>query len=532
MLPKKVSNMTEEIENSGILPPITIDGLTPSINIQNQVNDKNEEKISTKRKVVLLVNDDITNAVNRGLYESIIYQGEPYFLRCYNAKRGNAEIKLFSLQRIVTLKDELLNGDLKKTKYKPKESTLEALPFECLNTIGEVSSTIPDRQELFDRVLSTIQSFVDIPIEWYRVCTLVVLLSYEQHKFNWLPYLGIFGDTGSGKSILAEVLSYLCYRGAYFIQVNSANVYHFLKEYEETVPTFAEDETQGFEKDTEKSKIYKAGNSKNGKVPRVLTTPTGSKLLVYPTYCLKILAGEQVPIVKGLNERLLTINMSKGKASKDWYARGIDEMTHLKELKMDLLKWHMVNYSNQYSDDIKATCRIENNLRPLRTIAKGLSVEKEFDCWCREAIQRNQNEKKSTLEGFVVEAVYDLVINGDYELEKVMQGQAVTKIYISFDDLWARLKIITFATTDGLNEKLITNEFGEVSKNKIGRILTDIFGSKTISRTPSGSSGIKVRFRVFNAETLGRVVSNYFDEEETERFKQRIQQSNKETNNA
>ena len=77
---------------------------------------------------------------------------------------------------------------------------------------------------------------------------------------------------------------------------------------------------------------------------------------------------------------------------------------------------------------------------------------------------------------------------------------------------------------------MIANVFGEVSKNKIGRVLTDISGSKPISRTPNGSSGIKVRYRVFDANTLGRVVSNYFDEEETEQFKQRIQQPNKESN--
>jgi len=516
--------LTEEIQDSGF-PLINSDGLTPSTNTQNQKNKKEKEKISTKRKVLISVNDDILNAANRGLYESIIYQGEPCFLRCYNAHRGDDSVKLFSLEKVVTLKDESLNGDTKKTKYKPKDSTLEALPFELLYITGEISNAIPTRQELFDRVLTIIESYVDLPRDWSRVCALFVLLSYEQHKFNWLPYLGVFGDTGSGKSILAELLSYLCYRGGYFIQANSANIYYFLKEYEDTVPTFAEDETQGFEKDTEKSKIYKAGNSKNGKVPRVLTTPTGSKLVVHPVYSLKMLAGDQVPTVKGLNERLLTINMAKGKANKDWYARGKEEMAALKELKMDLLKWRMVNYSNQYPNDIQATCRIENNLRPLRTIANGLSIEGEFEDWCKEAIKKSQNEKKETLEGCVVEAIYELVANGNYEAEKVLQGQEIKKVYISFDDIWEKLESVTYATTDGFNEKLITNEYGEVSKNKVGRILTDIFGSKTISRTPNGSSGVKVRYRVFDSDILGRVVGNYFDEQETERLKQRIQQS-------
>lgn len=518
--------MTENIEDSGSIPPINIDGLTPSTNKEENKSCKNEEeKILTKRKTLLLINDDISNYSKRGLYESIIVQEEPYFLRCFSADRNKDRPKHFSIERVVYIKDDFINGEHQETKYLPKNSSLEALPFECaeIDILEPISHSIPTTQELFDSILSMIQSYVDIPLDWSRVCALIVLLSYEQHKFNWVPYLGIFGDTGSGKSILAELLSSLCYRGGYFIQVNSANVYHFLKEYEDTVPTFAEDETQGFEKDSEKSKIYKAGNSKYGKVPRILTTQTGYKLLVYPTYCLKILAGEQVPIVKGLNERLLSINMSKGKAHRDWYARD-NEIAEIKKLKWDLLKWRMVNYSCQYSDDIKATCRIENNLRPLRTLAKGLSIEQQFEDWCKEAIKKSQSEKKSTLEGCVVEAIYSLINNSKYEPETIMQGQETTKVYLSFDSLWEKLKTVTFGTTDGFNEKLITNEFGEISKNKVGRVLTDIFGSKTISRK-SLDSDSKARFRAFEVNTLLRVVSNYFEEEETDRLKQKIQQS-------
>ena len=185
---------------------------------------------------------------------------------------------------------------------------LEALQFTCMEPpIDIIAYTVITTQELFDRMVSIVKLYADIPFDWANVCALLVLLSYEQHKFNWVPYLGIFGDTGSGKSVLTEIMSQLCYRCGYFTQENSADIYQYLSEYEGTIPSLAEDEIQGFEKDTDKIKIYKSGNSRSGKTSRILTSNEGRKLQSFPTYCLKILAGEQVPTVKGLNERILPV---------------------------------------------------------------------------------------------------------------------------------------------------------------------------------------------------------------------------------
>ncbi len=74
------------------------------------------------------------------------------------------------------------------------------------------------------------------------------------------------------------------------------------------------------------------------------------------------------------------------------------------------------------------------------------------------------------------------------------------------------------------NEKLQTVEFGEITKNKIGRILSNIFASKSVSKADATNN--KVRCRSFEIEMLLRVISNYFDEPETERLNLKIQQSN------
>ncbi len=458
---------------------------------------------------------------DNGLYESILVNDKPCFLQLYSPNANGVETKLFALKTHVEIADV-------KERWTPKDTTLEALPFHNIEDIVEINLanltyTVPTAQNLFDRIVSTLKTYVNMQDDFFTLCALMVMLTYEQHKFNWVPYLGIFGDTGSGKSALTELMSNLSYRCGYFTEVNSANIYQYLSEYKGTVPCLAEDEIQGFEKDTEKIKIYKSGNSKSGRVPRILTTPTGRQFLVYPTYCFKILAGEQVPTVKGLNERTLAINMSKGRVSKNWYDRTEEDIAKIKKLKWDLLKWRMANYGNQYLSNVQATSRIENNLKPLRAIAKGLSIEQDFENWCNDAIQKSQSEKKETLEGCVVESVYNLVNSGLFESEVVLQGQEVTKIYLNFDELWNNFKKITFATND-FADKVQTNDFGEVTKNRIGRVLTNIFGSKSITRN---QSNVKIRCRVFEVRTLLNVVSNYFDEEEAQSINQKIQSKSK-----
>ncbi len=440
-----VEILTEELEDSGSIPLISTDGLTPSNN--NQVKDK-KEKPKIVSKSLLFIGDDIENYSKRGLYEAVFFNSQPYFLRCFNADRTGNSPKLFALQKSISTYEESTSGNPQKVMFAPKVTSLELLPFDFgeteLESVFEGNKyAIPTTQELFDRIYAMIKLYADISSDWLNVSSLMVLMSYEQHKFNWLPYLGIFGDTGSGKSVLTEILSYLCYRCGYFFETNSADIYQYLSEYEDTIPCLAEDETQGLEKDSEKIKIYKSGSSKSGKVIRILQTPNGRKLLSYPTYCFKIITGEQTPTVKGLNERILCIPSSKGKPSKHWYDRTDKDTNEIKRLKWDLLKWRMANYCNSYQNEINSTSRIEDNLKPLEVLAKGLSISSDLEKWAKETIQKSESEKKSTLEGCTVEAVYTIINRGLFAKETVLQGQLASKLFISFDTIWEQIKTIT-----------------------------------------------------------------------------------------
>ena len=119
-----------------------------------------------------------------------------------------------------------------------------------------------------------------------------------------------------------------------------------------------------------------------------------------------------------------------------------------------------------------------------------------------------------------------MINQGSFNIEPVLQGQRITRIYIKFDDFWDAFNGITLATKiDFHPEKVQTIEFGEVTKNKLGRILTNIFNSKTV--TKSNADNTKSRFRSFDVVTLLRVISNYYGEAETETIKCKIQGTSK-----
>lgn len=525
--------MTEStIENCGFRPQEDKNGFKPS-----NKNQSSSTRLVNQPKPKIILSTKVSFEVNAsnefkdsdiGIFESILENKLPWFILCYPAKMDNDTVtKKFALRPFVSRYIQALNeNETRQTieKIEPKQFVFESLPFTDMErssetNIDDTMYSIPDVQNLFSRIELMLKNYVDMSRDFINLCSLMVLMSYEQHKFNWVPYLGIFGDTGSGKSVLTELMSFLCYHCGYFTQANSADIYQFLSEFEGTIPTFAEDETQGMDKDFDKMKIYKSGNSKNGKVPRILQTNDGRKFLSFPTFCFKILAGEQIPTVKGLNERTLTINMSKGKPQKNWYFLTDNERNEIKKLKWDLLKWRLANYENRYPTGTAIT-RIENNLYPLRAIAKGLIIEHDFENWCNDAIAKSQNAKKATIEGCVSESIFNVITANNFEAEKVLQGEICTRIYIDFEVLWIKFKDLTNAKIDNFQtDKMHTVEFGEVTKNKIGRILTDIFNSKTMTITKDKQ---KVRCREFTVETLLRVLSNYHDEQEVGFIKNEI----------
>ncbi len=442
-------------------------------------------------------------------FESVFNDDEPVFL-FFDGENGKfVSQKNFAMQN--------------RINYVPRTiaQTFETVPFElsCRINMNEPLS----KEELFQKVYETIASYVDLPRKHLILCSLFVLLSYFQHCFNWLPYINIKGDNDSGKTVLAEILASLSYRGMLFTSPTSADLYQFLHQYKGTIPTFFEDEIQGLERDTEKAKIYKSGNTITGTVPRIIMRPI-RRLVSFPTFCLKALIGKETPKVKGLIERTIFIPMSKGKPSKAWYNRMEREKQNIIDLKMELLKWRIINYETsdydyQRFENKQSNGRIDDNLYPLIMMCSDLSVKDEFEQWCNSQIEIYKKKKLESFEGFLVQVLQKLFKNPQtIKVEPLFKD----KIWIAFTSIWDYFGNMPEVQHDLHHQhKLHTVEFGEVTKQKVGYALSNIFDSKTVVKTIKGNSE---RLRVFPINTMIRVFRNYLNEEEIKTVQNRIKE--------
>lgn len=231
-----------------------------------------------------------------GCFEAVYVDEKPCFLV------KNSEN--FSIAESVEV-----NGE----KFFPKEA--KNIPYE---PYGFYKDAVPNREELFRKIRDKFETFIDVEPIWKDVLSACVLLSYhqDQEKLQTVPYLFLYGDNESGKSTVLQVLKFLCYRPMYGVTIPSADLYRYLED-SDSIGCILEDEVQGIQKDTDKIKIYKAGYKEGDVVPRTIITQHDRIIKYYRTFCFKACASEQIPQVKGFNERFLFVPMVEGSPKKN-----------------------------------------------------------------------------------------------------------------------------------------------------------------------------------------------------------------------
>jgi hypothetical protein len=370
----------------------------------------------------------------------------------------------------------------------------------------------PNAQELFYRIKDIITRYVDIPKEIVVMVTLMIFLSYLQGRFALIPYCGIYGDTGTGKTVLTNLMAMMCFHGYFAVSINSADIYNIINTYGKGNVTLFEDEVQGLEKDTEKVKIYKSGNRYDSSVPRIVN----DVLRKFPTYCFKVLNGEQKPQVKGLEERTLTVESTKGIPQSCFEKDRLSQefIEKIQTLKIDLLKWKMLNEKTPL-ETFESKTRFESNLMPLRAIAKGLLCNSEFENWCEEQIKLSEQRKKSTLEGCLSEILQHLIENKGFKYEPLENN-----ITITFKAIWEKVPDFIEGQQDRFHyDKFNSVDFGELTKHTIGSKLSDVFHCETRGRRVDKEY---FKVKVFNVDILLKALSNYLEEEEIETLKTKI----------
>jgi hypothetical protein len=414
-----------------------------------------------------------------GYFEAIYHNSKPYFL----IKEENS----FNIAESIEIDEQV---------FYPKEA--RHVPYE---PYGYLDGAVPNREELFWKVNREFQTFVDVEATWRDVLSACVLLSYHQEKLQTVPYVFVYGDNESGKSTVLQVLKSLCYRPMYGVTVPSADIYGFLED-SDAIGCILEDEVQGIHKDTDKIKIYKAGYKQGAVVPRTIITQHDRIIKYYNTFCFKACASEQIPQVKGFNERFLFIPMVEGSPEKEWADITREDLDRLRNLRNMLLKWRLLSRDWQLPEvELSMKGRLKELWKPILQITQGLTVYDGLFKFVEDQKKERLSVKQDTLEGKIVKVVT--------EIHNEAKDSSPN---IPFQIIWSRLQEELDGKIDDKKPNVMdTSEFFQVTKNKVGYRLREVLNgkSKPIRQKDSEGNDIVIKAYEFDPDKLRKVAKKY-----------------------
>jgi hypothetical protein len=414
-----------------------------------------------------------------GCFEAIYNDGKPAFL----LRNSDASSIVESLE---------IDGEV----FYPKEA--RHIPYE---PYGYFAGTVPNRDELFWKVRNEFDTWVDVEHDWKDVLAATTMLTYHQEKLRTVPYIFLYGDNESGKSTVLYVQKSLCYRPLCGVTIPSADLYGYLEDCD-GIGCILEDEVQGIHKEIDKMKIYKAGYKAGAVVPRTLITQNDRIIKYYRTFCFKTCASEQIPQVKGFNERFLFIPMVEGSPQKEWADLSRQDAERLRNLRNMLLKWRMAAREWELPDvQMPFKGRLKELWKPILQISHGLTVYESLSSFAKSQIAERLSGKQSTLEGHIVKVVVDL-----YNRERQVN------LHIPFHTVWTELRLDLDGKLDDKKPHMMdTPEFFQVTKNKVGYRLREVLSgeSNPIREKDAEGNETVVKAYIFDPEKLKRIAKKY-----------------------
>jgi len=350
---------------------------------------------------------------------------------------------------------------------------------------------LPSTEEIYSKVYDEFDAYCDVEPIWKHVLTACVLLSYQQEKLTTVPYLYLYGDNESGKTTVLNVLNELCYRPMFGVTVPSADIYGYLED-SDCIPTILEDEIQGIEKDEDKVKIYKSGYKKGACVPRTVLLEHGREIRYYHTFNFKAVAAERIPTVKGFVERFIFIPLVQGFPKKEWADNSISDLERFRDLRNMLLKWRLLTRDEPLPNlELPFKGRIKELWKPLLQSVYGLKAFQTLLDFVESQIRERMENRQNTLEGKIVKVVAELFDDKP----------------IPFSEIWDRLLSELEGTIDTKKSYvMLTSEFDEVTKSKVGYRLREVLGGER--ETVRGGDTLTKAWK-FDQAKLSRVLRKY-----------------------
>jgi hypothetical protein len=464
-----------------------------------EITGKDQAK-TTKQKKEVVVNKYSQN--RRGsLFEAVLVNGEPYFVTLEDSNQ-NFKLKLVSSieepSRILIppVIDEYLSEAYEFQSQEEFDSYIEKAKKENNTSLFKWAKTI-------------VSKYVDQESHIVNLTALYINSSYFQDRFSTIPYMGIFGGNGNGKSSIGDTYEALGYRVYNTTDPTPANIFRSLGNVEPGQITLVLDESERIDQNPDMMSILKTGYDIRKTVSRV-NQFTG-KPEKFNTYCQKVIIGERSPspvLARGVNDRILGDIAYYGNPQYDIKEvlnptnTGGEKLKQLlseiTEFRKTMLVYRLLHFRDIIPDiQVKVTGRDKELIKPclqlfskFRTEEEKRIYEEEIKDTFTKFLEIKNEKKHSTIE-------YALI-----PLVLILMEESKIRSPIKFSDLWDLLQY---------------HVKGELNKNKPNEYNTEDYGTiyrNTISSTLE-KLGVKTKRQntfvklIFEKKKIKKTASQY-----------------------
>ena len=222
------------------------------------------ESGTTKRVVSQQILDELTaESATQEVNPAQDYVGGKFYYGCLV---GQNKYLICSDRSITPI------GELRSIGFKTTSPGFTRSRFSSVGIKAFINGeSLPSAQDLHARLVSYLKRFIILGGEGqYEFLALWVMGTYMFRIFRYFPYLHITGEKGSGKSVLSEVLSPLCFNSLATVSATSAVIY---REIQNNSSTLFMDEVENLsgsdrERRGEIMAVLNQGFSKAGQVIR------------------------------------------------------------------------------------------------------------------------------------------------------------------------------------------------------------------------------------------------------------------------
>jgi len=279
-------------------------------------------------------------------------------------------------------------------------------------------------EELDKEIDDFIKKWLDVPERVRLFGRWNAKRSFVYDKFHTINYLRAQGDTGLGKTRFLDTFGYIHYKPLFTTGATTpAPLFRIIKKWKGTL-VMDEADLKYSDESADIIKIINQGYEK-GKFIMRCDQNDASKIDFFDPFCPKILATRHSFQDKATESRCITHVMEITKRKDILVNLNEEFFKDVRKISNKLLMWRFKNYFNIDMNKTYDMGDLEPRVKQLVSsyiaiFSNDAKAMEEF----KEYIQSYQEdlieERKSSFEGSIVEAIYNLLLNGIKEISNKM----------------------------------------------------------------------------------------------------------------